>query len=270
MSSHTADMRSLNSSCLLALLLSYASGAMQYRRSVGSDGGDGLTGPPAPRWQPALGFGGQVRSSDQPYSRCHGMPDSFALSDSVVREKAVQGTIFATFTNPGAKHFAINWALQLQTLGIGSLVGASKRLGDESELALAKAGAFVFCSDGPMINHNGQAGRWSEVAPLLRSGLNVLISDSDMIWMRNPLGYFRRAQQAHPNLHFLLCTDRAINSYQSEPMRAPPQALAHHSPQTSSRNASARRVAYVVSTCHTAFSPHVTPHICLHISGLSF
>ena len=86
-----------------------------------------------------MGFGGQVGSSDEPYRPCLTMSDSFALRDTVVREKAVEGTVFATFTNPEAAQFALNWALQLQTFGIGSLVGISKRLGRAVEGALQEA-----------------------------------------------------------------------------------------------------------------------------------
>ena len=119
--------------------------------------------------------------------RCMTMSSKFVLS----REKAatyVNGdTLIATFTNPQAAHFAVNWARGLQSVGLKSVIGISERLGSMAEGQLQAAGGGLFCADGRAMKKNGQAGRWAEVAPLLIHGFNLLLSDSDIGWLQNPL-----------------------------------------------------------------------------------
>ena len=91
---------------------------------------------------------------------------------------------------------------------------------------MTAAGSSFFCGTGELMRRNGQAGRWSEVAPLLRFGLHVLISDADISWLRDPRPYFREVRRKHPQLDFLLCTDRAFNGYMSEPLVKQRLALA--------------------------------------------
>ena len=69
---------------------------------------------------------------------------------------------------------------------------------------------------------NGQAGRWAEVAPLLSYGVDVLLSDADVAWIRNPLPYFAAARRAHPAADLLMLTDRAFNNYATAPAAAGP------------------------------------------------
>ena len=63
------------------------------------------------------------------------------------------------------------------------------------------------------MRRNGQAGRWAEVAPLLRFGVSVLVSDADIAWFRDPRPYFQEVRTQHPHVDFLLATDRAFNGY---------------------------------------------------------
>jgi hypothetical protein len=164
------------------------------------------------------------------YPGCHQLPAHFALHDDLVRTHSNGGVLIATFTNRKAAEFALNWARQLQQVGLKSLIGVSERLthwgaaGDVGggEEAFRLAGAGLFCADGPMMQINGQAGRWAEVSALLLSGLDILISDSDIAWLRDPLPYFVAAKRAHPALDFLLATDRAFNSYSSTPLSVQP------------------------------------------------
>ena len=71
------------------------------------------------------------------------------------------------------------------------------------------------------MQRNGQAGRWAEAISLLRAGYHVLLSDSDIGWLRNPLPYFAAAKLAHPTLDFAMLTDRVFNGYSSEPLPLP-------------------------------------------------
>ena len=129
-----------------------------------------------------------------PLHACRRMPQSFAPTVELIRRHSQAGAVVATFTNAGAAKFALNWARQLHSVGLKSVVGLSQRLGEETENELRAAGAGLFCADGEHMQINGQAGRWSEVWPLLRAGVHVLLSDSDIAWMRNPLPYFEQAR----------------------------------------------------------------------------
>ena len=52
-----------------------------------------------------------------------------------------------------------------------------------------------------------QGGRWFHVLPLLRTGVRVLLSDSDVVWMRDPRPYLYRLEAEHPRLDFTVSSD---------------------------------------------------------------
>ncbi len=167
-------------------------------------------------------------SSAAPPGRCHtpDMPRHFALSPSRILSASSNGTLIVTFTNPPVADFAVNWARLLHALGLRSLLGISARLRQDAEDAAEEAGATLFCADGPLMQANGQAGRWSEAVPVLEAAarlrLHVLISDADIGWMRDPRAYFAAALRAHPPLDFLLLTDRAFNGLNDTPLPTQP------------------------------------------------
>ena len=84
------------------------------------------------------------------------MPQSFAPTIELIRRHSQAGAVVATFTNAGAAKFALNWARQLQSVGLKSVVGLSQRLGAELENELRAAGAGLFCADGEHMQINGQ------------------------------------------------------------------------------------------------------------------
>ena len=137
------------------------------------------------------------------------------LTETMARKYAQKHTLFVTFTNAASSAFAANWALQLSAIKLSGLVGVVERLPSAHALSIKDAGSGLFCGSGRYMRRNGQAGRWAEVAPLLRFGLNVLISDSDIVWFRDPRPYFREVRRAHPHVDFLLCMDRAFNGYET-------------------------------------------------------
>lgn len=137
-----------------------------------------------------------------------------------MRRHAKAHTLFVTFTNAQSSMFAANWAKQLQAIGLSGLVGVVEDLQQEHVRAISASESGLFCGSGDLMRRNGQAGRWAEVAPLLRYGYHVLISDADIVWFRDPRPYFREVRRAHPHLDFLLCTDRAFNGYHTQPLRA--------------------------------------------------
>ena len=98
---------------------------------------------------------------------------------------------------------------------------------------------------GPAPNDAALAGRWAEVAPLLSYGVDVLLSDADVAWIRNPLPYFAAARRAHPAADLLMLTDRAFNNYATAPLpaaaaRRSPRAAAAAGPATEAAAAKAR------------------------------
>ncbi|KAL1496694.1 hypothetical protein AB1Y20_014288 [Prymnesium parvum] len=150
--------------------------------------------------------------------RCHTMAPRLALRPELAAAHASNGTLIATFTNPKAAPFALNWARCFHALHLKTLVGISQRLGPRLEAALHAAGAGLFCADGAQMQRNGQAGRWAELLPLLRMGYHVLLSDSDIGWLRDPLPFFAAARRAHPTLDLALLTDQVINTYSATPL----------------------------------------------------
>ena len=156
---------------------------------------------------------------------------------------AQNGTVFVTFTNRMQSLFALNWARRLQVVGLRSLVGVSQRLDSASNEAMTLAGAVLFCAEtAGMMASNGQAGRWAEALPVLRMArqlsLSVLLSDSDIAWVRNPLPYFSAAIASHPRLDLLMMTDRAFNGYSHAPMRIQPPRLPREWSERAVRDAS--------------------------------
>ena len=140
------------------------------------------------------------------------------LTADLASSHSQHGAIVATFTNLQASTFALNWATQLHSIGLRSLVGSQDALDVEKRATLARVGAGLFCADGERMRRNGQAGRWPEVLPLLRFGYDVLLSDSDIGWFRNPLPYFTALRRAHPRADLLLCSDYVGNAYTTEPL----------------------------------------------------
>ena len=141
------------------------------------------------------------------------------LSPELASSHAHEGTIIATFTNLAVQRFALNWATQLQRVGLRSLVGsADPRMDATARTAFAHVGAGLFCADGQRMRSNGQAGRWPEVLPLLQLGYNLLLSDSDIGWFRSPLPYFAALRRAHPHADLLLCSDYVGNGYTTAPL----------------------------------------------------
>ena len=179
--------------------------------------------------------------SDAPSERgaCLRLPNTLALTANAMSGAASNGTVIVTFTNKLQAAFAINWAKRLQAVGLRSLVGLSELTALTAFSELSSAGSTCFCAENAgLMSANGQAGRWAEAIPVLRLArklsLSVLISDSDIAWIRNPLPYFAAAHASHPRLDLLMMTDRAFNNYEWRPLSVQPPRRNADASKTSS------------------------------------
>ena len=64
-----------------------------------------------------------------------------------------------------------------------------------------------------------QGGRWFHVLPLLRTGVRVLVSDADVVWLRDPRPYLAALESAHPLMDFAVSTD---SQWHTDGRRLPP------------------------------------------------
>ena len=76
---------------------------------------------------------------------------------------------------------------------------------------LRSRGVGVYTVNSYEVKAKPQGGRWFHVLPILRTGVRLLLSDSDAVWLRNPLPYLRRLEQAHPLLDFAVSSDAQVS-----------------------------------------------------------
>lgn len=113
---------------------------------------------------------------------------------------------------------ALNWALHLRRLGVPPVLGVDgpmpARWGSAAEdAAWHEARPLLF-----RVRHTAEARnglerwrlRWDGVAQLLALGVDVLMSDTDVVWLRDPRAYVRALVARHPLLDVLLGTDHAL------------------------------------------------------------
>ncbi|KAL1504630.1 hypothetical protein AB1Y20_008413 [Prymnesium parvum] len=140
------------------------------------------------------------------------------LTRELLRSHANRGIAIVTFTNAEGAPTALNWARALRSLGLRSLVGLTAPLRRAVLRELRDAGGAVFCADGVLAQLDSAAGRWERLAPLLRWGVDVLCSDADIAWLRDPLPYLRALKRRHPTLDVALASDRVTLQVSSKPL----------------------------------------------------
>ena len=133
--------------------------------------------------------------------------------EALVRRHAVDNTVVVTFGNAKQAIFTENWVYHLRRLGVGGLlVGMMNQRSTEARYVhfaakLRAIGVGVYTVNSPEVLRQPQGGRWFHVLPLLATGARVLLSDSDVAWLRDPLPYFRQLEAAHPALDFTVSSD---------------------------------------------------------------
>ena len=133
--------------------------------------------------------------------------------ESLVRRHAVDNTVVVTFGNMKQAHFTENWVYHLRKLGVGGLlVGMMNMRFDQPRYVrlaakLRPLGVGVYTVNSPEVRRQPQGGRWFHVLPLLRTGARVLLSDSDVVWLRDPRPYLQAVELLHPKLDFTVSSD---------------------------------------------------------------
>ena len=143
----------------------------------------------------------------------------FGLDAALVASHSHAGFLVVTFTNRGGAPVALNWARQLNAVGvIHTLMGLTEPLTQGMLHDLRRTGAGFFCADSKLAQLDSAAGRWQELARLMHFGFDVLCSDADIAWLRDPLPYFHAVKQKHPSLDVLLASDRVTLDFTATPL----------------------------------------------------
>ena len=138
----------------------------------------------------------------QPHTHALSHPPPFPASDpgcdadgectvaALVRRHAVDNTVIVTFGNARQAIFTENWVYHLRRLGVGGLlVGMMNMHSAQPQytrfaVKLRALGVGVYTVNSPQVAKQPQGGRWFHVIPLLQTGARVLLSDSDVVWLR--------------------------------------------------------------------------------------
>ena len=113
---------------------------------------------------------------------------------------------------------ALNWALHLRRAGVTPVVGLDgpmpSKWGSASEDAAWRSVRPVLFLAGASAARNGYERwrlRWDVVGQLLALGTDVMMSDTDVVWLRDPRPYVRALITRHPLLDVLLGTGTPSN-----------------------------------------------------------
>lgn len=132
---------------------------------------------------------------------------------TLVHRHSVDNTVVVTFGNARQAKFTENWVYHLRKAGVGGLlVGMMNMQPLEAQYVkfagqLRNLGVGVYTVNSPEVARQPQGGRWFHVLPLLRTGARVLLSDSDVVWLRDPRPWLKRLEAAHPLLDFAVSSD---------------------------------------------------------------
>ena len=125
--------------------------------------------------------------------------------------------LLVSFTDASGLTMALNWALHLRRVGVTPVVGLDGQMpskwGSASEDAAWRILQPVLFSAGASAARNGYQRwrlRWEVMGRLLALGTDVMMSDTDVVWLRDPRPYVRALIARHPLLDVLLGTDHAL------------------------------------------------------------
>jgi len=126
--------------------------------------------------------------------------------------------LFVTFTDADGLTMALNWAMHLRRVGVTPVLGLDGQMpsqwGSTSEDgAWRSLHPVLFSAGASSAAHNGYQRwrlRWDVVSQLLALGPDVMMSDTDVVWLRDPRPYMRALIARHPLLDVLIGTDHAL------------------------------------------------------------
>lgn len=138
---------------------------------------------------------------------------SLQASADVLRQ-ATSKVLITTFTDAGGLLTALNWAAHLAAVGQRPTIGLDGPL----PRVLERAGEWRATRTLAYAVREGQAAanglerwtvRWVGLAALLDLGLSVVLSDTDVVWQRDPVPYMAALMRLHPRLDLAVGTDHA-------------------------------------------------------------
>ena len=176
---------------------------------------------------------------------------------------AVGNTVVATFSDLQHLHWTLNWAQHLHRAGVrGLLVGifnvnpASTPFQNAAR-QLREFGAIAYAVLSRAARLSPQGGRWFHVMPLLLTGARVLLSDSDVVWLRDPRPYMKRLEAAHPTMDMAFSTDAEGPTDRRPLLSGSPRALNADATDLDVEAYSACKASLNIGIIH--FSPGARP-----------
>ncbi|EPS61907.1 hypothetical protein M569_12886, partial [Genlisea aurea] len=138
--------------------------------------------------------------------------EAFKLTKELVQKRVKNNIIVVTFGNLAFMDFILNWVKHLTDMGIDNLIVGA--LDSKVLKALYWKGIPVFDMDIQLdsddfgwgtqkFNKMGRE-KVSLINALLPFGFEILMSDSDTVWLKNPLPYLAR----YPEADLLTSTDQ--------------------------------------------------------------
>ena len=145
---------------------------------------------------------------------------STGISKELVDRVAKDGSVIVTWANSHYYDFAINWVMHLEAAGATNyLVGA---MDEDMYTRLRKVGVNTWLMGSQGIDsaavkkdfgwgsknfHKMGRDKIRLIHDFTKTGVDVLISDIDVTWLRNPIPFFRR----YPQADILVSTDNLKN-----------------------------------------------------------
>ena len=151
-------------------------------------------------------------------------PPPLASARVQLLEACNEGVLLTTFTDAGGLVTALNWAAHVRSVGRTPTVGLDGPLPPSLSNQWDTARALAYALPTGAIYSSASAGRsgaaqnglerwtarWVGLAALLDIGIpQVVLSDTDVTWLRDPTPYFAALARLHPRLDIAIGTDHA-------------------------------------------------------------
>ncbi len=175
-----------------------------------------------------------------------------AAADPVASQKL----LLVSFTDAGGFTMALNWAMHVRHVGVTPVLGLDGQIlstwGSAAETAAWSSLRPVLFTVGSSSVRNGYQRwrlRWDVVARLLALGTDVMMSDTDVVWLRDPRPYVRALVAKHPLLDVLIGTDHALYA----------EALKEEVGYTGRQSPTRRELIGALQTIESSSEPGVSP-----------